>query len=184
MRIGIVILSCALVLQATCTVAVAGRNSSLTFHLQDNIIRFPVVLNGHKMEGALDSGTGTLAVDRKFALSLGMRPRKMIGTAAGGGATAEPIYPVMIAQLDFGPERLTHVAGMALDLSHLSSANGFPVDVILGRPAFERRALRINYPKRRITFLAPGAKAACADPIPVKLAAGVPIVTVTLQATP
>ena len=184
MRKGIVGISCALALQATCALAGARHPNTLNFHLTDNIIRFPVVLNGHKVGGTLDSGTGALAVDRRFALSLGMRQGKMVGTAAGGGAVAERVYPVTIDQLDFGPERLTHVAGVALDLNHLSSANGFPVDVILGRPAFERRALRINYPKRRITFLAQGAKAACADPIPVKLAAGVPVVAVTLQATP
>jgi hypothetical protein len=183
-RTTLLAISCALALQATSALAGPRQNSTLTFHLTDNVIRFPVVVNGHKVGGALDSGTGTLALDRKFALSLGLRPGKMAGTAAGGGAVAEPVYPVTIARLAFGPERLTHVAGMALNLSRLSAANGFPVDVILGRPAFEQRALRINYPKRRITFLAPGAEAACADPIPIRFAGGVPIVSVTLQATP
>jgi hypothetical protein len=164
------------------TVAAAGQTNTLAFQLDDNLIRVPVVLDGHKTQAVLDSGTNTLAVNRKFALSLGMRPGNTKGTVAGGGA-ADSVYPVTIAQLDFGPERLTDLTGIAVDLEHVSSLARFPVDVFLGRPAFEKRALRIDYPRRQITFFPPGAVAACADPIALHFAGGVPIVSVALQPT-
>jgi len=50
-----------------------------------------------------------------------------------------PMYPVVLNEIQFGPERLTQVRGIALDLGHLSSSAKFPVQVLLGN-----RSLRIG----------------------------------------
>jgi hypothetical protein len=50
---------------------------------------------------------------------------------------AKQLYPVTIADLQFGPERLTQLAGVPLDLGHLSASAGFAVQVLLGQPVFK-----------------------------------------------
>jgi hypothetical protein len=42
----------------------------------------------------------------------------------------------VIADLQFGPERLTQLAGVALDLGHLSASAGFAVQVLLRQQVF------------------------------------------------
>jgi hypothetical protein len=100
----------------------------------------------------------------------------------GGGAPV-PIYPVVLNEIQFGPERLTEVRGIALDLGHLSSSAKFPVQVLLGQPLFADWTLRVDYPARLITFLPRGQTAACSDPIPFVPVGGVPVIAVKLQAT-
>jgi hypothetical protein len=158
-------------------------SSSIPFTLQDNLIRVPVVLDGQQVEAVLDSGTGSLGLDYAYAISLGLKPGASNGTVPGGGAP-EPMFPVTVKHLEFGPEQLSDISGVALDLRHLSSSSGFSVQVLLGQPVIKDRALRIDYPNRRITFLSPGAEAVCADPIPVSFYGGAPVVAVTLRATP
>jgi hypothetical protein len=162
--------------------AACGQQSSMQFQLTDNLIRVPVTLNGHETEAVLDSGTGALALDRDFAVSLGLEPGAAMGMAPGGGKPM-PMFPVTIAQVQFGPEHLTQVAGTALDLSHLSSSAGFLVHVLLGMPLFEKQALQIDYPGRRLVFLPAEQEAECSDPIPISFVSGAPLVAVTLQAT-
>jgi hypothetical protein len=155
--------------------------SSIRFRLQDNLVRVPIVLNGHHVEAVLDSGTGGVGIDRAFATALGLKIGPSTGMVPGGGAP-EPMYPVVISQLRFGPEHLTHVSAVALNLSHLSSSAGFPVKVLIGRQAFEKRPLRVDYPARKITFLPEGSQPACANPIPFTLFGGAPLVAATVQA--
>jgi Aspartyl protease len=161
----------------------AAQEISMPFQLQDNLIRVPILINGSKADAVLDSGTGALGVDRTFALSLGLRPGEENGKIPGGGA-AVPMFPINLSKIEFGPERLSHIAGVAFDMGHLSSSAGFPVQVLLGQPAFQSQTLRIDYPDRKIVFLATGMEAACSDPIPLTFVGGTPVVTVTLQTTP
>jgi hypothetical protein len=159
-----------------------SRSSSIPFTLQDNLVRVPIVLNGQPVEAVLDSGTGSLGLDHAYAVSLGLKLGDSIGMVPGGGVP-EPMYPVTVKQLSFGPVELSDVRGIALDLGHISSSSGFAVPVLLGQPVIKDRAIRIDYPNRRITFLRPGEEAACADPLPVSFYGGAPVVTVMLQAT-
>jgi hypothetical protein len=165
-----------------CSLA-AAQGSEIPFQLQDNLIRVPVVINGNKVDAVLDSGTGALGLDRTFALSLGLHPGVESGKVPGGGA-AVPMFPVSLTEIEFGPERLSQIAGVALDMGHLSSSAGFPVKVLLGQPVFLLQPLRIDYPNRKISFLPAGTEAACVDPIPLNFVGGTPVVSVTLRATP
>ena len=115
-----------------------GQPGVISFRLEDNLIRVPVTLNGRRVEAVLDSGTGSLGLDLAFARSLGLEPAKTTGMVPGGGAPV-PMYPVVLNEIQFGPEGLTQVRGIALDLGHLSSSAKFPVQVLLGN-----RSLRIG----------------------------------------
>jgi hypothetical protein len=75
----------AIILQAAFCCAALGQQDSLAFQLQDNLIRVQVVLNGQHVEAVLDSGTGSLALDLRFARSLGLEPAKSTGMVPGGG---------------------------------------------------------------------------------------------------
>jgi hypothetical protein len=81
-----------------CSLA-AAQGSEIAFHLQDNLIRVPVVINGNKVDGVLDSGTGALGLDRTFALSLGLHPGVESGKVPGGGA-AVPMFPVRLTEIE------------------------------------------------------------------------------------
>ena len=94
---------------SSCRVARAQGNE-ITFQLQDNLIRVPVVIDGNKIDAVLDSGTGSFGVDSVFAADLGLRPGAEAGKIPGGGA-AIPFFPVQLAKVEFGPERLSGIAG-------------------------------------------------------------------------
>jgi hypothetical protein len=159
-----------------------ARSKSLTFQLEDNLIRVPVSVNGHTARAVLDSGSGALVLDRSFALSIGIKPGLTSGDVAGGGGPSA-MYPISVSDLRFGPEHLTGLSGMAVDPMHTSQSAGFPVDVLLGIPVFTPQPLRIDYPGRLITFLPANEPVACTDPIPFTLVNGTPSIAVALQAT-
>jgi hypothetical protein len=49
---------------------------------------------------------------------------------------------------------------------------------------FDQRALRIDYPHRKIVFLPKAAEVTCANPIPITFFGGAPVVEVTLRSSP
>jgi len=167
---------------ALCVAAVA-QQSTLPFQLQDQLIRVPVTLNGQPTDAVLDSGTGALAIDRAYAQSLRLDIGASIGMVPGGGRP-EPMYPVIVDHLDFGPEHFSFTPAVALDLSHLSASAGFPVRLLLGLPIFRQGPLRVDYPARTLTFLPAAAAPSCADPIPFTLFGGAPLIEATLLARP
>jgi Aspartyl protease len=103
-----------------------AQQTTVPFQLQDNLIRVPIRLNGQPVEAVLDSGTGGLGIDRSFAASVGLHMGASIGMVPGGGAP-EPMYPVTIDGLDFGPEHMENVSAIAMSLGSLSSSAGSPV---------------------------------------------------------
>jgi hypothetical protein len=176
------VLSCVAALSLGGHVARA-QGDEIPFQLQDKLIRVPVVINGSKVDAVLDSGTGSFGLDRAFASSLGLHPRAKDGEIPGGGA-AVPMFPVDLAQIEFGPERLSQIAGIALDMGNLSSSAGFPVKALLGQPVFLPQPISIDYPDRKISFLPASTKVSCADPIAFSLVGGTPVIAVSLRATP
>lgn len=163
-------------------IATAQQNE-VSFQLQDNLIRVPVVIDGTTVDAVLDSGTGSLGLDRAFASSLGLRPGAEIGKVPGGGA-ATPFFPVKLERVEFGPERLSQIAGIALDMESLSSSAGFSIKALLGQPVFQSQPVSIDYPSRKISFLSTNARVNCANPIPFNLVGGTPVVAVKLRAAP
>src|ERR1700691_5344905 len=109
-----------------CSATALAQQRTLPFHLDDNLIRVPVTLNGQTLDAVLDSGTGGLGIDLEFARSLHLDIGPSIGMVPGGGKP-EPMYPVILDHPDFGPEHLSFPPAIAVDLSHLSSSAGFPV---------------------------------------------------------
>ncbi|MGB6611568.1 MAG: retropepsin-like aspartic protease, partial [Acidobacteriaceae bacterium] len=162
-----------------CSAAALGQQTAVPFQFQDNLVRVPVTLNGQIFDAVLDSGTGGLGIDYAFAQSLHLDIGASIGMVPGGGQP-EPMYPVILDHLDFGPEHLSFTPAVAVHLSHLTASAGFPVHLLLGLPVFRQNILRVDYPARTLTFLA--APPPCTDPIPFTLYGGTPLVAATVVA--
>jgi hypothetical protein len=71
---------CVIALWTACGWNVMAQQNDLAFRLDDNLIRVPILLDGHNLEAALDSGTGSIAIDRAFAVALGIELGPSIGT--------------------------------------------------------------------------------------------------------
>jgi hypothetical protein len=164
------------------TLCAQEQPATLAFQLQDNLIRVPVTLNGQTMDAVLDSGTGGIGIDYTFAQSLHLDIGASIGTAPGGGSEREPLYPVILDHLDFGPEHFSYTPAVAVNLGHLSDSAGFPVRLLLGLPVFRADVIRVDYPARMLTFLA--AAPPCAHPISFTLYGGDPLIPVSLTPAP
>jgi hypothetical protein len=157
---------------------------TLPFQLQDNLIRIPVTLNGQTMDAVLDSGTGGIGIDYAFAQSLHLDLGAPIGMAPGGGSEPEPMYPVILDHLDFGPEHLSFAPSIALNLGHLSDSAGFPVRLLLGLPVFRESVIRVDYPARTLTFLPASPAPPCADAVRFTLYGGAPLIAATVTPAP
>lgn len=153
----------------------------LSFHLEGNLIRVPVTLNGQTLDAVLDSGTGGIAIDYAFAQSLHLDIGPSVGIVPGGGKPV-PMYPVILDHLDFGPEHLSFTPAIAIDLGPFSASAGFPVRLLLGLPVFRARILRVDYAAHTLTFLP--SSPACADPIPFTLYGGSPLIAATVTGAP
>lgn len=176
-----VIVTLALLITARTRAQQVTSPTQLRFHLDDNLIRVPVTLNGQTTDAVLDSGTGALGIDYAFARSMHLDIGASIGMVPGGGQP-EPMYPVILDHLDFGPEHLSFIPAIAVDLSHLSASAGFHVHLLLGLPLFRDSIIRVDYQTRTLIFF-PAAQA-CADPIPFTLSGGSPLIAATVQPMP
>jgi len=148
----------------------------IPFELKDNLVRIEVEVNGRKHSGVLDSGAGAILVDRQVSAGLGLQEGSPAGDAAGAGAEAKALMPVTIARLVAGPLAFADVAGYAMDLGHLSSSAQFPVDVLLGAPAFKYGAVSVDYAHQQVTFGPSGSGVECAAPIPLDVVHDAPVV--------
>lgn len=157
---------------------------TIPFELQDNLIRLPVTLNGARRSAVLDSGTGTMLVNREVAAAIGLNEIKSDVQAAGAGAEAPELRSVQLADLAVGPLRFARLTGFTADLHHLTASAGFPIDLLLGGAAFTAGAVTIDYPRRTVTVGKTGSAGRCAAPIPITILHGVPIVEAELAATP
>ncbi|MEL1266333.1 retropepsin-like aspartic protease [Pseudoxanthomonas putridarboris] len=153
---------------------------SIPFELQDNLVRLELEVNGQRQSGVLDSGTGAILIDREVSRKLGLQEGDSTGDAAGAGSEAKQLLPVTIANLVAGPLTFANVAGYAMELVHLSSSAQFPVDVLLGAPAFKYGAVSIDYANREITFGPSGSFGKCATPVPLEVVHDVPVVEIEL----
>lgn len=159
---------------------ITSEVQTLSFELTDNLVRIDVDVNGQRRSGVLDSGTSSIIVDRKVSRDLGLNESDSAGEAAGGGSEARPLFPVTLAQIAAGPWRFENVTGYSVDLGHLSSSAQFPVDILLGSPAFQGGAVTVDYPQRRISVGPSGSAGQCAAPIPLEIVHDVPVVDVDI----
>ena len=155
----------------------------IPFELVDNLVRIAVDVNGQRRSGVLDSGAGAVLIDRKASRELGLHESGSAGEAAGAGSEVKQLLPVTISQLKAGPFRFESLAAYAVDLSNLSSSAGFPVDVLLGAPAFRERTVSIDYARRRITVDRSGSTVRCAAPIPLDIVHDTPVIEIEVRPT-
>lgn len=153
----------------------------ISFELKDNLVRIPVDVNGQRRSGVLDSGAGAVLIDRQVGKELGLSEGASAGGAAGGGNEAKALLPVTISRLAAGPFRFENVAAYAVDLSNLSSSAGFPVDMILGAPAFEKGTVSVDYARQQVTVDRSGASLGCASPIPLEIMHAAPVIEIDVR---
>lgn len=161
-----------------------GKPISIPFALRDNLVALDVALNGRRKSAVLDSGSGALLVDRRATAALGLAAGDSIGEAAGAGAQAQQLRPIDIATLKVGPLGFEKLPGLSSNLEQLSMSAGFPIEVLIGAPAFKYGAVRIDYRRKRITFGPSGSIGRCAAPIPLTIVADVPVVEAEIRPTP
>lgn len=161
-----------------------GKPSSVPFKLRDNLVALDVTLNGRRQSAVLDSGSGALVVDQRTTTALGLAAKESIGDAAGAGAQAQQLRPIEIAALNVGPLRFEMLPGLSVNLEQLSSSAGFPIDLIIGAPAFKYGAVRVDYGRELITFGPSGSLGKCAAPIPLTIVSDIPMVEAEIRPTP
>lgn len=130
-----------------------GRASTgpLPFNfLNGNRIYIPARVNGRSVEVLLDSGADFTALDRAFAQVIGLQTFGQTATGGVGGQSQSTVgSDVMI---EIANLRLDHPTVGVLDLSSLAGSLSAPVPVILGRPAFERMIVDIDFAGKTIAF--------------------------------
>lgn len=151
------------------------------FELRDNLVRIPVDVNGQRRSGVLDSGAGAVLVDRQVSETLGLSSGAPTGDAAGAGNEAKALRPIAISLLESGPFQFKDLAAYAVDLGNLSSSAGFPIDVILGAPAFEAGTVSVDYARRRVTVDRSRAAPGCAVPIPLEIVHAAPVIEIMVR---
>lgn len=169
----------------TAPAARTDSNSSLTipFQVRDNLIVLTITVNGRPQTAVLDSGSGALVIDDKVATQLGLGAKKSVGEVAGAGAEAQQLRPVEVASVVVGPVQLQRHIAYAVNLTQLSTSAGFPIDVIVGAPAFKDRVVTIDYRRKLATFAPSGSAHSCTAPIPMTIVHDVPVIEAALQPT-
>ena len=161
----------------------ASEVTLIPFELVDNLVRIPVDVNGQRRSGVLDSGAGAVLIDRQAGKELGLSEGGSAGDAAGGGNEAKTLMPVTISRVTAGPFRFENLAAYAIDLGNLSSSAGFPVDVLLGAPAFQNGTVSVDYARRQVSVDRSGATVRCASPIPLEIVHEAPVVEIDVLPT-
>lgn len=156
---------------------------SIPFKLRDNLVALDVTLNGRRQSAVLDSGAGALLVDQRTTAALGLAAAESIGDVAGAGAQAQQLRPIGIAALKIGPLGFEKLPGLSAKLEQLSLSAGFPIEVLIGAPAFKYGAVRVDYRRELITF-APSGSFKCAAPIPITIVSDVPMVEAEIRPMP
>lgn len=158
--------------------------SSMTFELRNNLVVMDTTIGGHRQRAVLDSGSGALIVDQGFARRSGLAEGKVLGNAAGAGDQAQSLRPVVVPKLSVGPLRFKELGGYSMDLGELTRGVGFPIDLVVGAPAFKYGTVAVDYARHRVTFGPSGSAPPCASPIPLTVVNDVPVVQVQLRPTP
>jgi hypothetical protein len=157
---------------------------SIPFKLRDNLVAIDVTLNGRRQSAVLDSGSGALVVDQRTTATLGLAAAESIGEVAGAGSQAQQLRPIEIATLKVGPLGFEKLPGLSANLEQLSSSAGFPIEIIIGAPAFKYGAVRVDYRRESITFGPSGSFGTCEAPIPLTLVSDIPMVEAEIRPTP
>lgn len=163
-------------------VATPPRPVVVEFDLRDNLVTLNATVNGQEHRVVLDSGASGVIADEAFARRINLVENKGDGDLAVGGGQAQQVRPVRLKSLVVGPLRFVDLPGYSTSLRQLSSSAGFPVDLLVGAPAFRHGIVSVDYKRRRVTFGPVGSAPRCSAPIPLEIIHDVPVVTVQLRA--
>jgi len=113
-------------------------------------VLLPVRVNGYEPRlFILDSGANSIALDHRFADSLGLRPT---GTGAGSGAGAGPVpyrrYPRDSVEFEVAGVSFRSDHTISIDLSNQPGILGYAVAGVLGSDFFRRVTVEIDYDAR------------------------------------
>lgn len=158
--------------------------ASMPFELRDNLVVVETTIDGKTQPAVLDSGAGALIVGERLAQSLALELGRSAGDAAGAGPQAQQLRSVNVSALKIGPIAFAQLPGHAANLEQLSSSAGFPVDLLVGAPAFKHGMVRVDYRRHRVTFGPSGSGGRCAAPIPLTIVHDAPVVEAELRPTP
>lgn len=120
------------------------------------LIEIEVQVNGQHASAVLDTGATRTTLDRSFATRTGIESREGF---RGNGLT-DGLFGGLASgiAIDIGGRRLAVLESAVLDLSGISAALGYRVDIVLGQELFETRLVEIDFPSNRLRLLAPGTE--------------------------
>ncbi len=166
--LGVLALAAGSTTQAA-TAAVRGSGQTMPIQLPKGLTFVPVgaSINGKPVRVVLDTGTGGIVVDERFAKAAGLKIGKSLGQAAGAGKGDQSIYSLQLRSVRFGPIHLRHVSAIAANLGPLFADTGKSFAAVLGYQVFEHHVVVINYAKRTLAIYQPDKAPACRSPIPI-----------------
>ena len=162
-----------------------ATSATVPFDFDDGEIGLDVTINGQPGRVFLDSGASGIAISKATADALKL-PQSGFLEARGYGGSAD-LLPVKVHAFEVpGAVRLSDVAAVAIPLPpSLSSFLAQPIAGFVGYDLLSHFVVRIDFPKRQITFTAPDSfKPTPGDgqALPIELDNDIPTVTAQLDA--
>lgn len=163
---------------ATAVACSAGESSpaaeglSVPFDLVRNQIVMQVMIgNEGPFNMLLDTAVNPSAVDLATAEGAGLAvDRERSGEASGTGSDRVTVFATEITGLRIGGRDFGTIQSLAVDMTALGERLGRPLHGVLGYSFLSNRAVRIDYPNRRVhIFDGPAPATGAADPFEMPL---------------
>lgn len=138
------------------SLAGGATSTSVPFELLNNHIYLDVELGGKGPFRLLCDTGGANIVTPALAKTLGLKPEGAL-QGRGVGDKSEDIGLVKVASLQVGGATLRDQVFAVLDLGPLTSAEGAPVNGLIGYEVFKRFVVRVDYEHRTLTLTMPAA---------------------------
>ena len=165
----------------------SSKAATVAFDTDDGEIGLNVRLNGMPARVFLDSGASGIALSQQVATRLGLKSSGFLEARGYGGST--DLHPVLVSRLEVpGAIQLSDVTAIAIDLPDtLNSYFTRPVSGFVGYDLLAHFVVRLDFARKRLTFLRPDAfRPAASDGValPLELDNDVPSVVARLDALP
>jgi predicted aspartyl protease len=135
--------------------AVVEAEIEIPLELAKDTVLVQAFVNGHgPLWMMLDTGADPSVVDLTAAKSAGLKLAVKGETGSGGGMHSNPAFATVMPSVSLGNLTATGVAALGMDLSQLSLALGRPISGVLGYSLLKGRIVQIDYPQRKVRFLA------------------------------
>ncbi len=138
------------------SLAGGATSTSVPFELLNNHIYLDVELGGKGPFRLLCDTGGANIVTPELAKALGLKPEGAL-QGRGVGDKSEDVGLVKMASLEVGGATLRDQVFAVYDLGPLTSAEGAPVNGLIGYEVFKRFVVRVDYEHRTLTLTLPAA---------------------------